>query len=169
MSKVSNRGGMSLLALAEMFPDEESARRCRESGVAERAVLRALRERPHEDGAEREADALLVLRLPVLLLRPHRHRARTVESAAPEVGLRRLHHHHERQVGAEHQAGGAHRCHPAHGLVPAATLRKAWNHPGARRRMRGTVEVDETYFGGKEKNKRVKSKLGRGRSARQRW
>jgi len=30
------------------------------------------------------------------------------------------------------------------------------------RMMRGTTEVDETYFGGKEKNKRVKSKLGRG-------
>ena len=28
--------------------------------------------------------------------------------------------------------------------------------------MRGTVEVDETCFGGKERNKRVKSKLGRG-------
>ena len=68
------RDGISLMELAEMFPDEAAALKWFETfRMAERPALRPLWQRRYQGGPEREADAVLVQGLPVLFQRAHRH------------------------------------------------------------------------------------------------
>ena len=110
-------------------------------------------------GSEPEADALLVLRLPVVLLRANGDGAGTVEGSASEVGLRHLHRDHQPQERVQHETP------PGNLGVTQRTawfmlhrLREAWA-AACPDTFDGPVEVDEMSMGGKEKNK-PKSKAG---------
>ncbi|MYA65432.1 MAG: IS1595 family transposase [Gemmatimonadetes bacterium] len=154
---------MSLLALAEMFPDEESARRWFESQVwpKERCCGHCGSVRTKTVPSEKpmpywcsDCRSYFSVRTGTVLERskvPLRKWAYAVYILTTSV----------KSVPSTKLAEDIGVTQPTAWFL-LQRLRKAWNHPGQRRRMRGTVEVDETYFGGKEKNKRVKSKLGRG-------
>ena len=128
--------------------------------MAQGAVLRALRQRQDEDGAEREADALLVHRLPDLFsvrtgatlerskvpLRKWAYAVYILATSIKSVPSTRL----AGRIGVTQSTG----------WFMLHRLRQAWKP--RRPMMRGTVEVTRPYFRSEERNKWVKSKLGRG-------
>ena len=110
-----------------------------------------MRERQHPRGPEREADALLVHRLPVLFLRPHR--TPIARSNVPlrkwaiaiylcltslkSVSSMKLH----RDIGVSQPTA----------WFMLHRIREAWSGESSGP-FGGPVEVDETYIGGRKKN-----------------
>ena len=121
-SATSHCKGITLMQMMDMFPDESTAVRWFEAQVwgTMGPLLRALRQRRDQGGSERQADALFVPRLPLLLQRPHGHSAGPFASHHPQVGHRRLHSQHEPQGRVQHEAAPRLGRYPADGGVHAA-------------------------------------------------
>ncbi|MYB08117.1 MAG: IS1595 family transposase [Gemmatimonadetes bacterium] len=152
---------VSLLALAEMFPDEQSARRwfegqvwpkercCGHCGGTRTKVVPNEKPMPYwcpdcrKYFSVRTGTALERSKVP---LRKWAYAVYILATSVKSVPSTRL----AGRIGVTQTTA----------WFMLHRLRQAWK-PG-QPMMRGTVEVDETYFGGKERNKRVKSKLGRG-------
>ena len=101
----SHRKGISLLELGRNVPHRGSRYEVvRGADVARRAGLPEVRKRKDHRDPEPEADALLVLRLPVLLLGADGYSVGAVEGAATEVGVRGLHHHDQLEERVQHEA-----------------------------------------------------------------
>lgn len=121
----------------------------RGSVLAPRSQVRPLRKRQHPRGQPQD-DALLVHRLPQLLLRPHRDAPGQFQGSASQVGHRHLSLPDEPQVGVQHEAApGPGREQQTAWFMPHR-IREAWM-PEADEGppYDGPVEVDETYVGGK--------------------
>ena len=85
------------------------------------AMLRPLRKPQDEYGPERQADAILVLGLSLLLLRSYRHGDGVLQASDPEMGYRHLPLPHESQERFEHEAPQGHRHFTAGGMVHASS------------------------------------------------
>ena len=146
----SHRKGITLLDLARMFPDEQAA-------VAwfEQLVWNGHRCCGHcgsvgdQHRPQPEAHALLVHGLPILLQRPHRDRAGTIQGAAAQVGVCHLPRNHESQ-----ELWSSMKLHRDIGVTQSTAwfmlyrIRESWDDQNGHA-FAGPVEVDETYFGGK--------------------
>ena len=110
----------------------------RERAVAERTMLRALRQHGHQRGSQPEADALLVHGLPELLLGEDRNGDAAVQDSVAQVGDRHLPLPDQPQERVEHEAPPRPQGDAEDGLVHGAS------HPrgvGARRVLRGAPDT----------------------------
>ena len=135
--------------------------------MADRTSLPALRQHSNRPDASRY-DAVPLPRLPQgkaaegQVQRQDRDGARALEGVA-KMGLRYLPGVNEPQGRLQHEAPPRSRRHSKDAWFMQHRLREAWNRTGDGR-FAGPVEVDESYFGGRERNKhaRKRLKLGRG-------
>ena len=133
-----------------------------------RAPLRPLRQHADQGSPECEADALLVHGLPGVLQCQDRHRHRSVEGSAPQVGHCDLPVPHQPQGCVEHEASPGYRRIAADRWFMLHRIREAWAGDEDGDPFDGPVEVDETYMGGKRRNMsnaKRKELAGTGRGA----
>ena len=124
-----------------------------------RAMLRPLRKPQDEYGPERQADAVLVFGLPLLLLRSDRHGDGVLQASDPEMGYRHL------PVPHSLKSVSSMKLHRDIGISQRAAwfmlhrIREAWE-PNDGTPFSGPVEVDESYFGGKRRNMSLSKRKG---------
>ena len=162
-----SKSTISTFQLFEMFPDQETARVYLEGRLwPNGAALPGLRPRRAHHGAQ---GRLLPLQ-PVQggLHGPHRHDFRAVARSAAQVDLRDVPARDGAQGHFVHATRQGNRHHAKVGVVRAAAAPR-----GVRRsnldKLRGIVEIDETYVGGKEREQARSTRSstpGAARSAR---
>ena len=125
----SHREGITLVQLMDMFPDEATATQWFEKVVwnGSRCCGHCGSTRTSEV-SEREADALLVLGLPLLLQRPHRNRHRALPSPAPLMGNRHLPRTDQPQEHFQHEAPSGYRGHAEDCMVHAPPHPRSVEH-----------------------------------------
>ena len=163
----AHREGITLMQLATMFPDEESAFRWFETRfLAPRPHLRTLRQCQHQGGQPRQ-DALLVHGFAA----PTRHQDRHA-AGYTQLPLRKwvfaIHLHLTSPRGRlQHEAAPGHRglAERRPGTCSSASARRSRIADDDNGPFGGPVEVDETCVGGKRanmSNAKRKAQTGRG-------
>ena len=161
----SDRDGMTLIQMMDMFPTDEVAARVRGMRLAwRRTQLRKVRQHQHPRGFERQAHVLLVHGLPLPLQRPDGSVDGAVQHPNSQVGHRHPPSPERPQVGVRHEAA------PRPWHQPAKRVVRNAPHPGSVGMRRGRwpdrrpVEFGETCMGGKQRNKSsAKRKMAEGR------
>ena len=87
--------------------------------LAQRPLLRAMRERQHPRGQEPPPHALLVQGLPEILLRQNRHGSGKLKTSPSQLDLRGLYLRHQPQERVQHEALQGLEDHTEDGLVHA--------------------------------------------------
>ena len=160
----SYRKGISVMEMAEMFGTETAAVEWFEGAAlaGRRDMLLAVRGIGRLPGHEREADAVSVPGLREVFQPQDRDGYGGLEAAAAAVGMGDLFGDDEPEGRIVGEAGPGPEDPSGIRVVHAAPIREAFVDVAMV--FEGPVEVDETYFGGRERNKHEgkKQKAGRG-------
>ena len=158
-----HRKGLTLVELSRMFPDDATAERWFAVSVAGRATLPLLWLDQCAVRRKAQDDALSMPRECAKRFRPHQDSHGVIETRF-QVWAIALY-----QVTTNLKGVSSMKLHRDLGITQrsarflAHRLREAWKDQGSL--FVGPVEVDETFIGGKEKNKHAHKKLKAGRGA----
>ena len=157
----SHRKGLTVMEAVRMFSDEAEVERCWSACAGPAASAARTAVGPRERAPDAQAPAVPLQLLPQGFQRQDRHRHARLQDPAVQMGDRGVPHDHRPQGRVEHEAAPRPRRLAEDRLAPGAPDPQGpWESDAGL--FSGPAEVDETYVGGKERNRRSGDKLREG-------